>query len=251
MKFDEIPEVHQNLLGNLFDPSSSVSLASLLPPGLSSRLLETIYKDPELFPLIKDEDALLRHLEVAYRYRCPPTDSRIRMSFWLEYERALSENEKMKVANIHSLVCDERSFFRLFGSCPGRAAFLVCRPAAYQEQVREMLAHGMKRMRQLLDLPVVLPNGKYDYKLMAIQNRIAAMADMRIHGAPTQKVQQLNLNVDAGRKELSADTKTMIAKGDINAIQSRLMEIEKQMGEGPRQELPVIEAEVVEVEVKK
>lgn len=248
MKFDELPEPHQALLGLLFDPASPVSLASLLPPGLSTRLLGTIYKDPELFPLLKDEDALLRHLEVAYRYRCPPTDSRIRMSFWLEYERALADADKMKVANIHSLVCDERSFYRLFGSCPGRAAFLICRPAAYQEQVREMLAHGMKRMRQLLDLPVVLPNGKYDYKLMAIQNRIAAMADMRIHGAPTQKVQQLNVNVDAGRKEISADTKHLIAKGDINAIQSRLMEIEKQMGDGSSQkELPILEAELVEV----
>lgn len=247
MNFAELPEVHQNLLGNLFDPSSSVSLASLLPPGLSTRLLNSLSKDSSLYELLDDEDALLRHLEAAYRYRCPPTDSRIRMSFWLEYERALLEADKMKVANIHSLVCDERSFYRLFGSCPGRTAFLICRPAAYQEQVREMLSHGLKRMRQILDMPAILPNGKVDHKMLMLQAKITGMMDMRLHGAPTQKVQQLNLNVDAGRKELSVDTKNLIAKGDINAIQSRLMEIEKQMGDGPRQELPVLEAEVVEV----
>lgn len=252
MNFAELPEAHQNLLGNLFDPQSSVSLAALLPPDLSARLLETIYKDPDLFPLLGHEDSLLEVLERKYRYKTPPTDGRIRMSFWLEYERALLEGDRMVLVNIHSLVCDKRSFYRLFTACAGRTAFLLCKPAAYEKQVREMLSHGMKRLRQILDMPAVLPNGKVDHKMLTLQAKIVGMVDMRVHGAPTQKVQQLNVNVDASRKEISADTKNLIAKGDIGAIQTRLAEIEKQMGEGERQkELPVLEAELVEVPVKK
>ncbi len=245
MKFDEIPEPHQNLLGNLFDPGSPASLASLLPPGLGGRLLDSLYKDPDLFPLLGDEDGLISFLSQKYRYLTPATDCRLRMSFWLEYERAIAESEKMVVRNVHSLVCDDRTFYRLFATCPGRTAFLLCRPVKYEEQVKEMLAHGLRRYRQILDRSVDLPNGKIDHKLLAIQVKIVAMMDMRLHGAPTQKVQQLNVNVDAGSRQVDADTRKLVAKGDMASIQHRLLEIEKQMGEGPRQELPVLDAELV------
>lgn len=248
MNFSDLPEPHQELLGPLFNPECATSLAALLPPVLASRLLNTISQDPDLFPVLGHEDELIGTLERKYKYLGSPTDGRIRMSFWLEYERALLEADKMRLVNIHSLVCDERSFYRLFLSSPGRAAYLICRPAAYQEQVKELLSHGLKRYRQIIDRPVDLPNGKIDHKLLAIQVKIIAMMDMRVHGAPTQKVQQLNVNVETRPGDLAADTKKLVAKGDINAIQTRLAEIEKAMGDGEKQkELPILEAELIEV----
>lgn len=250
MNFNDLPEVHQNQLGFLFDPNAETSLTALLPPRIAERLLETISKDPDLFPLLGREDELLAFLDQKYDYRETATDGRIRMTFWLEYETALLDGRKMVLKNTHSLVCDERSFYRLFLSSPGRCAFLLCKPVAYQEQVKEILSHGLKRYRQILDRPVDLPNGKIDHKLLAVQVKIIAMMDMRLHGAPTQKVQQLNVNVDAGSRgqQVTEDTKKLVAKGDINAIQTRLAEIEKQMGDGGMQkELPILEAELVEV----
>lgn len=233
MTFQELPEAQQQLLGFLFDPSIPTSLAFLLPPKIGSHLLREIAKDEKLAPLLTNEEDLRSYISEAHRYKTPGTDERMRMTFWLEYERAILTNEKMVVYNIHSLVCDERVFYRVFCTNPGRAAFLVCRPTAYQEQVKEILNHGLRGMRRVLDMPEYDKNGKLNLKLIELKTKITAMMDMRLHGAPTQKVQQLNVNVDAsGRKDISADTKKMIAKGDIQTIQRRLLEIESEMGKG-------------------
>lgn len=247
MKFTDLPEVHQNLVGYLFDPACPTSLAALLPEKLVSRLLELLAPDHEAMTLLPDEEQLTDHLDKKYGYKRPGADERLRVSFWMEYERALNQGDRMIVGNIHNLVCDERSFYRVFLARSAPAIFLCSRPTEYQAHVRELLGHGLRQLRKILDMPVEDPKtGKLNMKMLELKTRITAMMDMRVHGAPTQKVQQLNLNVDAGKKEMAAMVSKVAKTGDMLAIRQRLKELEDLEKKAADS---VMEPEVVTVEV--
>lgn len=227
MEYADLPEATQDLVGFLFNPEIPTSLAAVLPKKLSGHLLREITKDFDMLPLLTREEDLREYIMTKYSYKTPVTDERMRMTFWMEYERAQRKNEKMIVYNIHSLVCDERVFYRVFCTNPGRAAFLVCRPVAYQEQVKSILASGLRFYQKVLDMPDCDAKGKPDHKLLALKTKIVTLMDLRLHGAPTQKVQQLNVNVEADKGQTDRVIDQIAQSGDLHAVQQRLSEIAK------------------------
>lgn len=226
MTYEEIPEPCRPHLGHLFDPANPMALVHFLPKNITDKLLELCCTVPDLLEHLSDDENLKTWLYNEYKYRPTVNDHRIRYLFWVEYENALLENRKMVLHNVHSLVCDPKAFTSLFLKLPQRAVFLLCRPAAYQHSLREMLVHGLERMRQILDLPEVDPNGKINTKIIELKLKVVAMVDMRVNGAPTQKIHQITQNiptVGAGDKK---DIKTLVQKADMNTIQKRIEEIE-------------------------
>lgn len=241
MQFRDLPEDFQDLLNPLFGPDSRFSLVELLPDTLSGRLLDLITQAPDLIPLLANEELLRDRLKDEYKCQPTATEERVRMCFWLEFESACFENRPMIVQNIHSLVCDARTFYRLFATKPQLVAFFLCKPLPYQKQVEEMLSHGMRTMRRILDMPEYDGKGKLNLKLLELKTKITAMADMRLHGAPKQSIQQLNVNIDAQKPGAAKDVKTLVQKGDMDTIRKRLHEIEQQTRklEGAPEPLPV------------
>ena len=230
MEYEKLTEFQKNHLSHLFSPENPMAIAKMLPPIFCGHLLENVLKaDPEVLELISDEDELLRHLKAEKHYRPTVNDQRLRYLFWQEYENAVLDNRKMIVSNVHSLVCDIKSFQKLFvGSLPYRTAFLLCRPAAYQHTLHEMLLHGMKRMRQILDLPETDANGKINTKIIELKLKVTAMVDMRVNGAPTQKVHQITQNLTSGISATKSDVKELVNSGDMATIQKRIEEIESE-----------------------
>ncbi len=228
MKFHDLPEDFQAILAHLFDPGNPMGLSRRLPSSIGEVLLELVTKDLELPSLIHDETELLLYMKRKYNHVPTVNDYRIRFHFWLEYENSLAEDRDMKTVNIHSLVCDASLFRRLFFGLPYRAAFLLCRPAGYQSVVKETLSHGLYRMREILDLPERDEKGKLNVKLLELKAKIFAMMDMRVNGAPTQKIQQLNMNLsgDVSRGISGGDVKELIKKGDMDTIRRRISELE-------------------------
>ena len=250
MQFSELTAEKQELLGHLFDPKNDMALTNLLPNGYSTRLLKCVAEsEDEILELLGDEEHLLKYLRSHKSYSPTVNDHRVRYLFWHEAENAIVENRKMVLSNTHNLVCDAKVFQNLFLKLPYRAAFLCCRPAAYQHTLKEMLLHGMQRLRQVLDMPEHDPvTGKFNPKIVELKLKITAMVDMRLHGAPTQKIHQVTQNLPgslgAGQK---GEVRELIQKGDMRTIQQRIKEIEAE-----RRKLEGrITAEPVEVEVEK
>lgn len=251
MPLHDLPEDLQAALTPLFDPSHVFSLAHRLQGNgeLLEKLLNLVSSDARLPGLMADEAALLQFLKEEKHYEPSVNDRRIRHCLWVEFENAIAENRRMTLRNVHSLVCDEKSFYRLFVQHAPRAAFLLCRPTGYREQLNEMLSHGLSRMRAILDLPEVDARGKLNTKLLDLKAKIYAMTDLRLHGAPTQKIQQLNLNMNAdaqGRAALG-DVRALAAKGDMATIQKRIGEIEKEIKKSEGAAVP----EPLTIEVKR
>lgn len=206
---------------------------------------------PDCLDLIPDEELLLKKLKASYNYRPSISEQRIRHSFWLEYEEAQRDERLMNDMHIWCFVVASRDLFKRMFLAPNRgpqAVYLVCRPAGYHTQVSEMLEAGLYKMRKILELPDVDSKGRVNMKLLELKMKITVMMDMRKHGAPTQNIKQLNMHVNrnlAGAK----DVNELVKKGDMESIQKRLsaLDIEKRNVEGRSRELPIVEAELVQV----
>lgn len=258
MQFKELPEEKQELLAALFDPESPLSLASTLPWNISAKLLKLLDEcEPALLEHLTDEEGLIKYLRSNKRYEPTVNDHRVRYLFWHEHENALAENRQMNMKNVHSLVCNEKTFQVMFLKHYFRAAFLMCKPMAYQQTLKEMLVHGMGKLRNILDIPATDPvTGKFNPKIVELQLKITAMVDMRLHGAPTQKIHQVNQNLPGAlTKGQGADVRELIQKGDMKSIQNRLFEIEaerkKLEGRVTTAPVEVVEAELVHAKPKK
>lgn len=249
MRFSDLPEDFQDLLNPLFNPASPESLASKLPEALSERMLGAIMENPELVPFLVDELEMRRELKATYHCEPTPTEERIRMNLWLEYETAKLKGRNMIVANIHSLACDGRTFYRFIASKPYIVTYFVCKPAGYVESTKEILAHGLRHLRRILDMPETDSKGKLNMKLLELKIKITAMMDLRIHGAPKQSIQQLSVNVTANEKALpGGNVQEALIKGDMHAIQKRLSELEQEKRQIEGHSTP--EPEIITVEVQ-
>ncbi len=257
MHFNELSEEKQQLLGALFDPESPLSLASSLPGTFASRLLRMVDQaEGEFLNNMNDETALLAAFKSLKSYVPTVNDQRLRYLFWTEYEKSKLEGRVMDMKNVHSLVCNPKTFESLFLKLPYRAVFLCCKPMAYEHTLKEMLLHGMQRMRQVLDIPATDPiTGKLNPKIIELQLKITAMVDMRVHGAPTQKIHQVTQSIQGKPTQGQvANLQELIAKGDMSTIQTRLKEIEaekkKLEGRVTTQPVEIVEAELVPVKNK-
>lgn len=247
MKYPDLPESVREHLNFLFNPESPASLSRCLPQDVCARMMDLLSNEITLCSLLQDEDDLLYELRAKHNYEPTVNDYRVRFLFWNEYESAwLDGGREMILSNVHSLVCNQKTFNSMFLKQAKRVAFLVCRPAGYQAATRETLLHGMKHLRRILDLPEYDEKGSLNVRLLNLKAKIVAMVDMRVNGAPTQNIKQLNVNVDASSKSLPSDVRTMVQKGDLKSLQNRIAEIEQEIRNesGERGEQPIA-AEIV------
>lgn len=252
-EFENLPEEIKIYLAPYFDANSSMSLARLLPGHYALELLRLAAQAPNLLPYLGDEEQLKKELKAQHSYSPGMNDGRLKYSFWYEVENAIAQNRQVIITNVHSLICDPRAFRQLFFRLPYRAVWLICRPQAHQIVLREMLNHGFERLRNILDLPDHDEKGRLNLKLLELKTKITGMVDMRLHGAPTQKVLQHTHHTGEVASKDKKAISTMVQKGDMKTIQNRLAEIEQEARriEGrdspPKKEPVILEAEVVAV----
>lgn len=228
----------------LFDENNPVSIGNKLPAEYLELFKNCLghIDDTELGMTVK-EDALLKHLAAAYNFRPLPSDNRIRFLFWQEYEYAIFENRKIDFTKVHGPLLTPEMFKKIYTTNPGCALFLLCRPPSYRTAVQEALVTGMDRLRTILDMDPIEPNGKINTRLLDLQVKIVAMLDLRVNGAPTQKIHNVNqflpgqigpngeaLPGNGGSLTGAQAIQTinnMIRAGDMEGIQKRLQELEE------------------------
>jgi hypothetical protein len=195
------------------------SLINLVPEAVAQSLVESTQAEPELFHM--DERTLL--LALRQKDIPPtPTDNRLRLSFWNEYERAQANQEKMNITTVFAGICTRAYFYGRYLKRPEKAAWLVCPPASYEVVAKEALTFGLEQLREILSLPIKDAQGRVNVKLGELQAKIVAMLDQRLKGGITQTIKSMNLNVST--------TDSQVAKaamqGSMEDIESRIRELE-------------------------
>ena len=150
--------------------------------------------------------ALLAMSEKDLKKKLDPTwlHDQLRLAFWDEYFLTIDNNErKMRPAAIYAQCCSKEGFYNQIEN-PLFLAYLTKPPAGYMLKMRSLLDMAMERLREVLSLDLTNPNGTVNTKLIAEIVKIAALADNRVKGAVTQKIQidgtQKNLNVNINQQ---------------------------------------------------
>jgi hypothetical protein len=172
-------------------------------------------------------------------------DETLRLAFWDEYTVAVDAKRPMNMTNVYIRLCSKEMFYKKFITVPLRLAYMLRPPMDYTYKMRDLLEIGHRRMREVLELPILNKQGNPDAKLIAEMVKIVALVENRVRGAVVQKVQMeqksLNINVDAPK--------------DYFEISDELEKIEKEIklmeagdgGFGSAEEKALIEAEEVRV----
>lgn len=211
-------------------------------------LREALAKRPDLFDL--DDRTLYTQLRTEKR-QPTPTDNRLRLAFWMEYDRAQNGVQNMRMNSVSSGVCTDNFFYQHYVTNVHKVAWLLCPPASYNIVMQEALTFGIEQLRDILELPIEV-GGKLNVPLVNLKLKIVAMMDLRLKGGIVQK--NLNLNVNTGDEGVSA----VATLNTMEAIQKRMRELEQRERKAlnlPRESSPPPdgethrEAEFVESEV--
>jgi hypothetical protein len=191
----------------------------LVPRAVQDAFLMAAEKRPDLMGL--DERTLFRILR-GDAMSPTPTDNRIRLNFWREYDMAQTNGRKINVDAIHAGICHKTFFYNNYLTSPTRVAWLLCMPASYDTMMEEMLQFGVEQLRDILELPNTDAGGKLNLKLLELKAKIVALVDQRQKGGIIQRVEQKSMNL------LVATTD----KGVAQAMTENTMEaLEKKMKE--------------------
>lgn len=202
------------LASDLWDRTNDRSIINLVPGKVAEAMLVAGKARPELFDL--DEKALKRAVSPS------PTDNRLRLAFWIEYDRAQAEQKNMNLSNVYGGVCTRFFFEEVWLKVPQRMAWLLCMPIAYDVALQESVAYGLDTMREILEMDHTTPRG-VNAKLLELKVKVFAMLDMRLKGAYTQTLKNLNLNVSTSDKQVAKH----LASGSMEEVEARLKYLQK------------------------
>lgn len=215
------------------------SVINLVPPAVGEAMLLAAKAKPDLFGV--DERTLWNTLRLSNK--CPsPTDNRLRLKFWDEYDRAQAELKNIIISNVTPGVCSREYFTQNYLASPEKVAWLLCPPASYVVKMEEALAFGIEQLRDILELPTTSPSGRVDTKLAELKAKIVAMMDIRVKGAITQKIEQKSMNINVQTSDKQVANRAL--QGSMEDIEKRLRELKKRDKVAGAGEI-AIDAEVV------
>lgn len=207
----------------VFNRSDPGCVLNVVHGAMQAAFLDASKARPDLFTL--DEHSLGQKLRTEHKTPSV-TDNRLRLAFWLEYERAVSRGKAMLMQNVFAGVCGASYFYREYIASPTRVAWLLCPPVDYQNKLREARDFGIDLLRSYLAVDAIDPETKRpNTKLMELQAKIVSMLDQRLEGGYTQRqeTKALNLNFSTTQGAVSKATDSL----SMEEMDRRLREIEK------------------------
>lgn len=180
---------------SLSDEANPRSVFNLVPKVVGERFRLYLKEHGELFN--KDEVQLHKYLH-KFAQDPNPVDNRLRLKFWIEYERAqMDEASKMNMTSVIGGICTREFFYDSYLTKPERVAWLLCPPTNYMIKVSEALEYAIEEMRDILAIPHITEdvNGKkrVNTALMANKLKIFELMHNIVKGVPVQR--NMNLNV--------------------------------------------------------
>lgn len=237
----------------LFDEKAVNSVVNLVSDVVREAVIRTARERPDLF--LMDERELFKTLSKE-KSRPGPTDNRLRIKFWDEYERThfrnseFSAKNKMDMTYVFSGVCTKHYFYNKYVKNAKKMAWLLSPPSGYTAKMQEMLAFGIEQFRDILDLPHfecdsegdIMP-GTINTKLLGIKAKIVGMVQERLEGSVMQKTMSVNFNASAKQVVDVATAESMAA------LDKRMEILDKRDRLKPKEEEAVLVQEVVSLEI--
>lgn len=201
-----------------FSRTDERALINLVPHQFGKAMVEAYKKNPEWFGCAEHD--LYKTLG-KQGVRPNPSDNRLRMKFWMEYDQAQTEFRRMNMRTVFSGVCSESYFFNYYLTDTSKMAWILTPPANYLVVTEEALQVGLETLRAYLEEPAIKEDGKIDAKVAELQLKIVAMLDQRVKGAIVQRTMNLHASVPKNKIEEVLTSKSM------EELEKRLRAIEQ------------------------
>lgn len=196
------------------------TIKDLVPHYMQKAIDESLFTNGELFG--KDEKTLYKLLR-SQEETPTPTDHRLRLKFWFEYDQVRERGgQVMRMPHVIAGITTPQYFSEVFIKRPEKLAWLLCPPASYLVKTEEGLSFGIDQLRDILEQDHILPNGRVDTKLGELKAKITMMLDARVKGAVVQR--SLNLNVTAGD---AADIAKATTASTMEDLEKQLKELRR------------------------
>lgn len=192
---------------DIFNESNPRSVINIVPEPVRRAML--------LIPgeyLAWDEQMLKRQIKPN------ATTSRLRISFWQEYNRAQEDNKPINITRVYAGVCTNGFFYNKFLPQSALVAWMITPPTDYMKAMQETLVEGVDQLREIVTLPVRDQSGAPIYQNIDRILKAFAIVDNRVRGAVVQKIETKNMHV----------MKNITEAEDMKDIQKRILQIEKE-----------------------
>lgn len=183
----ELKLFHQ---GGPYDKQDKRSLYNVMPRECRNTL-----DDMPVSFLTMDES----HLEGLIKPT--PYLNQLRSAFWQEYDAAQNTLTLMTLKGIQGFIGSGSPsiLLREYLTDEKTLAWVLIPPTHYDALVDEALSRGMRRIQQIIDLPMITPSGEIDHASINLIMKAVAFLDIRKNGMPTQHtttdIRQLSVNL--------------------------------------------------------
>lgn len=149
-----------------FDPKNPRALVNMVPEAFAKRM-KALINSPEATHFGLSEPRL--KLELIRQGKCPtPTDNRIRLQFWLEYDRVQQEELRagMNFSYVVGFAMAKELFYSHYIQCPWAMLWLLCPPVHYVTVLEDAIRHATDRLVEVLSADLKKSNGEYNFRML-------------------------------------------------------------------------------------
>lgn len=175
------------------DKEDPRSLINITPASISNRL-----------EMISDDFLDMGEKELKKLFTPSEIEERLRVSFWMEYDRAQTTGKQMNISNVYQGICSQTWFLRKTVARNVNLAYMLTPPKNYLVEINNMLNLSNEQMRSIIEAPHIRADGSLDAKAAQVKVNIWESLLLRAKGAVPHVVQSQNLNLNVERKEESS-----------------------------------------------
>lgn len=206
-----------------YDKKDPNSLYNLLPPTFQEHLL----KSKNHFLNDFSPETIRKKIQHTPEYRLA---RKVRQSFWMEYDHAISAGRKMMMTRIWQGVCGSSGeFYNLFKT-DYLAVYIFTKPLAKEVRERALLEMSYDEIEEILTAPNFKKDGSLDAFTAKAKIDIWKHLDERVHGGVIKKVavtsEQKNINMN-----VETSVEGLIEMKKAEELQERLAELRMQTKE--------------------
>ncbi len=202
----------------IWDFADPRSVVQVVTPAIAQAFEAAKKLEPLLF--LMDERDLYRKLKKEDKLPSA-TDNRLRLKFWIEYDRCLQDGGKFIIGNVYANTISTEYFYNKYLKRPDKIAWLLCIPTGYKTKAEEALEFGLEQLRDVLELPHsfkrIIKGREVEYidsKLAMVKLSIVKMLDDRLKGGVIQRIEQKSLSITEQRH--IHETKTNLTESDMD-----------------------------------
>lgn len=200
---------------SVVDQSDPRSVINLVSDRTRAAMLHVVRTYPHY--LNKSEHELLKLLKPS------EIDDKVRLLFWIEYNRAQDSNTKMVMSHTYSKVMSRDCFFDLL-KVPRRVAWIMSPPEEYMISLEASLNHGRRNMDKIMRMSLFDEKGKLRTAEAKVFLKAFELLDNRVKGAVVQRIEQKTASLHLHQSDVGMDALKELEK--LRQQQEGMLEIE-------------------------